>query len=224
MKLLFWRKKSIEGLKIAMTRDEILRRSRILIVDDESPDLIDDLKKAHFSVDYVKDITNENLELIDRPLYDLMILDYGNVGREFGSDQGLSLLKHAKRVNPSLVVLAYTSKSLPSSQADFYRMSDGILSKDAGIGESMEKIEEALKKAFNVKNLWLGFLHAAGVAPGSETDLMWQTLFVEGVSNQNKMKEFRMKAMGFFSGDNSKQIGIAILEKLVEISLKALIG
>jgi len=103
-------------------------------------------------------------------------------------------------------------------------MSDGILSKDAGIGESMEKIEEALKKAFDVKNLWLGFLHAAAVAPGSETDLMWQNLFIEGVSNQNKMKKFRMKAMGFFSGDNSKQIGIAILEKLVEISLKTLIG
>jgi DNA-binding response OmpR family regulator len=127
----FFRKRKLNELKQNMTRDELVRRSRILVIDDERPAIIDDLKSARFSVDHVPDVSSHNLELVDHPLYDLILLDFGQVGKTFGDDQGLSLLRHIKRVNPAIVVLTYTSKALETRHADFYRLADGTLAKDA---------------------------------------------------------------------------------------------
>jgi len=64
----FGRKKNISALEAKFSREELLRRSRILIVDDEKPELIGDLQQAGFAVDYQSDITNANMALIDRPI------------------------------------------------------------------------------------------------------------------------------------------------------------
>src|SRR5687768_14438088 len=125
----FSRKLRIETLNAALPREDLIRRSRILVIDDERPEIIDDLQRAHFSVDYVPDITKDELDRIEQPLYDLVLLDFGNVGSSFGADQGLSLLRHIKRVNPAVIVLAYTSKAITSDQADFYRLANGVLAK-----------------------------------------------------------------------------------------------
>jgi DNA-binding response OmpR family regulator len=141
---MFWtRRKHIDELRSPMPREELIRRSRVLFVDDERPTLIDDLKAAHFSAEHVADIDNNNLDLIDRKLYDLILLDFGNVGKAFGRDEGLALLRHIKRVNPATVVLAYTAKALAADHSDFYRLADGVLAKDAGIADSLEKVASA---------------------------------------------------------------------------------
>src|SRR3954468_12415174 len=164
------RRKTLEGIKATLPREELLRRSRILVIDDESPEILEDLRSARFSVDYCPDVELTNLDVIERRLYDLIILDFGNVGASFGKDQGLSLLRHIKRVNPAIVVLAYTSKSLGTEHAEFYRLADGVLAKDAGISQSLEKVEEALRKAHSIDNLWRGVLAVCDVDAGSTTD------------------------------------------------------
>src|SRR4051812_4790904 len=119
------KKHQIDELDIPpLSREDLLRRSRILVIDDERPDLIDDLKKRHFFVDHLPDITKENLDEIERPFYDLIILDFGNVGTSIGDDHGLSILRHIKRINPTAMVLAYTSKALGTEHAEFFRMAD----------------------------------------------------------------------------------------------------
>jgi DNA-binding NarL/FixJ family response regulator len=134
-------------------RDDLIHRCRILVIDDERPALIDDLTRTGFSVDY--DSSGDDMGNVEKHLYDLILLDFGGVGEKYGKDQGLSLLRHIKRINPSQFVLAYTSKSLPPHQSsDFYRLTDGTLSKDAGIQESFEKIEESLKEAVKVDRIW----------------------------------------------------------------------
>jgi hypothetical protein len=67
---MFFSKKRLDCLDFKMPRDELIRRSRILVIDDERPDLIDDLKGVHFSVDHEEDINNSNMELLERSLYD----------------------------------------------------------------------------------------------------------------------------------------------------------
>src|SRR5204863_9974119 len=88
----FWQHRTIDSLKPKISRDELRRRSRLLVIDDERPDLIDDLQHAGFSVDHRSDIDKQHLSVLDQPLYDAVLLDFGNVGTTSGSDQGLSLL------------------------------------------------------------------------------------------------------------------------------------
>ncbi len=217
-------KHRIEEIDVHLSREDLLRRSRILVIDDERPDIIDDLTKAHFSVDYLADITKDNLDTVDRPLYDLIILDFGNVGTDLGSDQGLSILRHIKRVNPTAIILAYTSKALGTDYADFFRMADGVLSKDAGITDSMEKIEENLRKAHSVENLWTSVLRIASIAPGSVRDLEWQDLYIRGLKKENKMKVLKQKVLETAGGEGAQKVAIIIIERLVELGAKAVIG
>ena len=108
----FWeKKKKISDLVIKPSRDIIIKRSRILIVDDEDPVIIQSMKGAGFAVDHFRDIGDDNIKKIDNYLYDLIILDFGGVGSKFGEDEGLSLLKYIKRVAPATVIITYTSKS-----------------------------------------------------------------------------------------------------------------
>ena len=156
-----WSARSVEIAKCnpQLTRDDLIHRCRILIIDDQRPALIDDLTRAGFSVDY--DSLGEDMTNVEKHLYDLILLDFGGVGERYGRDQGLALLRHIKRVNPSQFVLAYTSKSLPPHQSsDFYRLTDGTISKDAGIQESFEKIEESLKQAVKVDRMWEATLNS----------------------------------------------------------------
>lgn len=216
-----FRNRKIEEADIHLTREGILRRGRILVIDDERPDLIDDLKRARFAVDYEPDITKDNLSVIDSTTYDLVILDFGNVGKSFGNNEGLDLLKYIKRVNRSVVVLAYTSKSLGTDHADFFRMADGVLSKDAGITDSQEKIEEALRKALSIPNMWSGMLHSMNVAPGGERDQEWQHLYMRGLTKPSKFKELRQKIASAAGSEGAQKVGLTILEKLIEVGIGA---
>ncbi len=217
----FFPKKRISSLETKLPREELLRRSRILIIDDEPPDLINDLKAARFAVDHVFDIDKSNLDIIDRPLYDLVLLDFGKVGTHFGDDEGLSLLKHIKRVNPAIVVLTYTSKALKTEYADFYRLADGVLAKDAGISESMEKIEASLRKAHSLPNVWSSLLTVCDVKTGSSEDLELQDLLVRGLSSQSKMNALKSQVARFLASDEAQKIGLTLLTKAIELGVKS---
>jgi DNA-binding response OmpR family regulator len=194
-----------------LSRQELIRRSRILVIDDEQPKLIEDLRKDGFSVDY--DPTGNDTTNIEKNLYDLIILDFGGVGEKFGRDQGLSLLRHIKRVNPAPFILAYTSKSLPATQADFYRLTNGTLSKDAGIQESFLKIEDSLREALNVERLWTAVLQLALKNPEDRADLQ-ETL----------LKCLKKKKFDSLYAKLAHHVGEAIKENLVGFLVQKLIG
>jgi hypothetical protein len=149
-----------------------------------------------------------------------VLLDFGQVGEAVGKEQGLSILRHIKRVNPAIVVLAYTSKALSSEHADFYRLADGTLPKDAGIADSLRRIEDALQKAHSVENLWLGVLALSGVQPGSETDREWQNLLVRGIKNQKRLPAFRERLEQKVGPDAGRRIALGLVEKIAEIGLR----
>ena len=221
---MFFTKRTLDELRAKLPREELIRRSRILVIDDERPDLIDDLKGSGFAVDHQTDITSKNLSVINQPLYDLVILDFGNVGTTLGSEQGLSILKHIKRTNPATLVLAYTSKALTSEHARFYTDSDGVLAKDAGIADSLERIEEALQLAHSVENVWKGLLNLSGVPPGSSTDKAWQDLAVRALSKPARLVELRSKITAVLSDPSAQKIGLILLEKIIEIGVKRAIS
>src|ERR1039457_2425323 len=152
-----------------LSRQELIRRSRILGIDEEKPKLIDDLRADGFSVDY--DLTGDDTTKIEKSLYDLIILDFGKVGEKYGKDEGLSLLKHIKRENPAPFILAYTSRSLPPAQAEFYRLTNGTLIKDAGIQESFSKIEDSLRQALNIERVWAAVLQLAIKNPEDKKEI-----------------------------------------------------
>ncbi|MFO0821040.1 MAG: hypothetical protein U1A77_24050 [Pirellulales bacterium] len=220
----FFRKKSLAGVKANLPRDEMIRRSRVLVIDDEEPELIKDLTAAGFSVDYLADVTPKEMNYVDHGRYDLILLDFGNVGKHFGKDEGLSLLQHIRRVNPSVVVVAYTSRFLGTEHADFYRQADLVLAKDAGIQDSTAKIEQGLRKAHSFDNLWRALLVVCDIAPGSSQDIEWQDLLVRGVDKQKYRDRLKAKVSEVLGSEAAQKLGMAILGRLAELISHAIVS
>lgn len=217
-------RKSLDDVEAKIPRAELVRRSRILVIDDERPDLLEVLAKAGFAVDYSPDASADMMARLEQLHYDLLLLDFGNVGREFGADEGLSLLRHIRRINPGIVVLAYTSKSLSAKHAQFFRDADGVLAKDAGITDSTEKIEEALRLAHSPKRIWTGLIALGGVAAGSEVDQKWQSLIRAGIDKPAKMKKAMTTITAAMGSETAKGLAEGLIGKLAELAVKGLLG
>jgi len=213
----FGKKKSFSDLDIPTSIQEVRRRSRILIIDDEEPALAADLRAASLSVDHVHDITKNNITIVEQEIYDLILLDYGNVGRSFGEDEGLSLLRHIKRVNPAVIIIAYTSKALKIKHSDFYRLTDGSLSKDAGIQESLEKIEGHLKKAHSIHDIWNDLLGRCNITPGSKEDLKLQDRVLRSYSKGTKKMKIIRELQEFSESEDGKKAIYALIAKSIQL-------
>jgi CheY-like chemotaxis protein len=148
----FKKKPSLESFDQTITRERLIQSGRIIVVDDETPLLIGELKDEGFAVDH--DLEGKDLHNIESQIYDLAILDYHGVGQRLGNSQGLDLLKHIRRVSPRTRLIAYTSRSLNAAESEFFRLSHAVLPKDLGLGDSLALIEGELRKAFSKEYLF----------------------------------------------------------------------
>jgi len=158
----------LESLDHPVTRECLIQSARVLIVDDEEPLLIGELKSEGFAVDH--DREGKDLHNIENQIYDLAILDYAGVGQRLGGAQGLDLLKHIKRVSPRTRLIAYTSRSLNATESEFFRLSHAVLPKDMGLGDSLALIETELRKSFSKEHLFEALLAKLSLTNGAERE------------------------------------------------------
>lgn len=190
----------------SLPREELIQNSRIAFVDDEDPLLVEHIRRSQFSVDHDK--TGDDLRNYEAQLYDVAIVDYYGVGQHLGSGQGLDLLKHIKRVSPRTRIVAYTSRSLSASEAEFFRLSHVVLPKDMGLGDSMVIIEDQLRKSFSKEHIFEAILTKLSISSGDERARMHDALAKALASkDKTKFKEYISQAVG------------VVAEKTVEVMI-----
>lgn len=187
----------------------------MLIIDDEEPTLKKDLESRGFAVTWVADMEQNAQQQIENGLYDLVLLDFAGVGHSMGANEGLAILRHIKRVAPAVIVLSYTSKSLSSSQADFYRLTDGVLPKDTGISESLEKVEQALRQANSPENLWKALISKMDIAAGSQHEKQLQERMFGSVISTKKKQQFMEYVTSTLENEDTKKAASNIAGKLL---------
>jgi hypothetical protein len=97
------------------------------------------------------------------------------------------------------------------------------LPKDAGITDTQEKIEEGLRKAQSVDNVWNGLLKVADIRPGSKEDLDLQDLYVRSLDDRDRQNELKTR-FGEFLTDITRTVGTALLHKAIELGIKMSMG
>jgi len=158
-----WKKPELKDFEEVMSRERLIASSRVLFIDDEEqPLLLEELKSALFAVDHDK--TGNDTRNIDSQLYDVIILDYHGVGARLGTGQGLSLLKHIRRVSPRSRVIAYTSRSLSATESEFFRSSHAVLPKDLGLADSLAIVEAELRKAHSKHHLFEALIEKLNIS------------------------------------------------------------
>lgn len=158
----FRKRPTLASFDNALTRERLIQGGRLIVIDDEDPLLIEELRTEGFAVDHDK--TGNDLHNLENQIYDVAILDYHGVGQRLGASQGLELLKHVRRVSPRTRLVAYTSRSLSASESEFFRLSHVVLPKDLGLGDSLALVESELRKAFSKEHLFEALLAKLNVS------------------------------------------------------------
>lgn len=204
-----WKRPSLQSFDSVLTREHLIQSGRIVIIDDEEPLLIDELRRAGFAVDHDK--TGGDLRNYDNQIYDVAIVDYHGVGGQLGAGQGLDLLKHIKRVSPRTRLVAYTSRSLSAAESEFFRLSHVVLPKDMGLGDSLALIEGELKKALAKEHLFNALIDKLVVSNGEQRAKV-EAALVRALTakDEGQFKEFVSK----FAGQAAEKSVEIIIDKL----------
>jgi DNA-binding NarL/FixJ family response regulator len=167
----FSKRQAISAMTAVLPRAEILRRGRIAVLDDEPPEMLQDLRDQGLSVDHLASTADPRFNRLAEAFYDLLLLDYGGIGGKFGEDEGLDVLKYLKRVNPGFRVVAFTARTFDASKGDFFRLCDGIIKKDAGIRETLEQVEFHLGTVLTPAHQFQALTSALGATADQQAQL-----------------------------------------------------
>jgi DNA-binding NtrC family response regulator len=170
----WWAGGKLSNFDGSLTRERLIQGSRLVVIDDESPLLIEELRKEGFAVDH--DTSGSDLHNLENQIYDVAILDYHGVGKRLGNAHGFGLLKHIRRVSPRTRIIAYTSRSLNASESEFFRVSHAVLPKDMGLGDSLALVESELKKALSKEHLFEALLVKINISDAEERERLRTTL------------------------------------------------
>jgi DNA-binding NarL/FixJ family response regulator len=166
----------LEAMTRTLPREEILKRGRIAILDDDPPEILPDLREHGLSVDHIPATSDQRFVRLEQGFYDVLLLDFGGIGARFGPDDGLDVLRHLKRVVPGLKILAFTARTFDSSKADFFRLCDGVIKKDAGIRHTLERLELELAEILTPAYQWHALQKTipSSVTSRTRDDVQWE--------------------------------------------------
>lgn len=206
-------------MQASLPRSEVIRRSRTAILDDETPEVLPDLRSHGLSIDYFSSTDEPNFNRLSEAFYDLLLLDYGGIGARFGPDEGLDVLRYLKRVNPSLRILAFTARTFDASKADFFRLCDGVIKKDAGIREALEQIEFNLCQIMTPAHQFNALSRTLGLDDGQREEL---EAVISKAVKKPALQGQAIAAAKRLGNAGSEKLLEALVTKIIELGVAAI--
>ena len=128
----------------SISADEIRKRSRILVIDDEDFLYFDLFERNGYNIRKWNDI--EDLEKLVNAEYDVILLDIQGIGKDFSPEQGLGVLKYIKEKDPTQIVVAYSAADYFLKYQDFFHIADDTLDKTSDFFVFKTKVDNLLKR------------------------------------------------------------------------------
>ena len=140
----FFKKKKWPRLEL----DEIRKRSRILVIDDNDFVYQALFKNDGYTIEKWNDV--DDLPKLEEGYFDIILLDIQGVGNEYSNEQGLGILKHLHKVCPSQIVIAYSNADFSLKYQDFFKMADAVLAKADDYVQFKRTVDRLLGQRFSL--------------------------------------------------------------------------
>ena len=135
--------------------DELRRRTRILVIDDdESSFPFKQLKDEGYAIDHWPKV--QSLTQLEQGTYDIVVLDIHGVGQEYSADDGLGILEHIKERNPSQLVVAFSGHTFDLAKNRFFRLADDVLGKPVDATKCKRVIDDLIASKMTPQGMWSG--------------------------------------------------------------------
>jgi DNA-binding NarL/FixJ family response regulator len=219
----FEKKPRLAELTTPPSRDDLIRRARVALLDDETPEVMADVQAHGFAVDHLRSTSDARFSRLAGGVYDLLLLDYGGIGLQYGADEGLDVLRHLRRVNPALVVIAFSGRTFDASKSDFFRLCHAVLKKDAGIRETLEILELHLGKALTPNHQWAALLNVLQLPIDSKEAVALEKKIRQSAGTPRQAEVIKT-AIGRFGPIAGAALAEQLASKALEYGLKYLVG
>lgn len=128
--------------------DEIRKRARLLIVDDEEFFYLDLFRKDGYTIEKWNDV--KDLPKIESGYYDVVLLDIQGIGKKQSKDQGMGILRHLKKACPAQIVVAFSNADFSLKYKEFFDLADKVLAKQADYVDFKRAVDELLGSRFSL--------------------------------------------------------------------------
>jgi hypothetical protein len=118
---------NLKNFVISDEFDELKRRTRIIVIDDENSFPTKLFKDEGYSIDKwdnVKDYTK-----LENGFFDIIVLDIKGVALHISEDDGLGVLVSLKKNNPAQIIISYSQHSFDLSKIEFFQLADENIAK-----------------------------------------------------------------------------------------------
>lgn len=145
----FWRVKYKPLLKLSPNRnlDELKKRLRIVVIDDEPTFPTKLFKDYGYSIDEWFSV--QDIKKLEDGFYDIIILDIGNVANEISENDGLGVLERLKKQNPVQIVIAYSGQSFDLTKQRFWELADEKIAKPSKFIKIQDILENIILNKIN---------------------------------------------------------------------------
>ena len=187
--------------------DEIRKRAKIIVIDDDPESFpCKLLRKEGYSIESWQKV--ESLSRLEKGDFDIIVLDIGGVAGEYAQNDGLGVLEHLKKYNPSQIIVAFSGQTFDLGKARFWKMADDSLSKPVDAIKCKEVIDHLLEEKFTLEHYWQGLV---------------SIIRIEGISKENIDKLETQIAKAIKAGDKEKLLsGIKSITEKAETAARLL--
>lgn len=212
----FFKTKSEEVVELKLPIAQIKEKANILFIDDHQVDLIETLQLEGWHVEYWSDV--RSLNDLESGKFDIIFLDIGGVGKDYSPlEEGFGILSRVKKINPSVLIVAYSGQSFDASKSQFWSKADASLSKSSGAIEAIELLESLLAKKYNSKVLWDDFLDLLKQQNVSEKNVNEIQKIIFGSRDSDSVSKLKSALSLISLGASTSNSLISIGEKIILI-------
>jgi CheY-like chemotaxis protein len=131
------------------TSDEIRKRARLLVIDDGEFPYQGLFKRDGYAIDKWNDV--ENLSILERGAFDIILLDIHGVGSKESKEQGFGVLKHLRAATPAQIVIAYSNSDWSLKYQEFFDLADAKLDKRSDYVDFKKVVDDQLRRRFSLE-------------------------------------------------------------------------
>lgn len=193
-----------------LSLEEIKKRARILVIDDNDFYYLPLFKKDGYTVDKWNDI--DELPKLESGYYDIILLDIQGIGKEHSVEQGLGILKHLHQTCPTQIVIAYSNADFSLKYQEFFRMADAVLAKASDYVEFKRTVDKLLTERFSLGFYVNRIVRMAGPYVADTEQL-------RKVSSNAILKRSKGTLEKYLEGYIDKKDLIALILQVVEVAI-----
>lgn len=163
-----FKKETIKEYRIPHNSDEIRKRIKIVVIDDDEASFPTNLlSSSGYTIEWWDKVDDRNLERLEKNHFDIIILDINDIADpSISSTDGIGILERVKRVNPAQIVVAFSGQEFNIEKTHFFKMADDTLSKPVDFIKAKNLIDRIIDQKITLIYFWNslhGFLIKEGI-------------------------------------------------------------